>query len=190
MKIFLIWPWGVGKSSSGKILARLLDYTFIDLDTEFCEQIDNIGIFIKKNGYEKYCYENSRIFYTLLEKYSDNYVFVPSSGFLAHENLNKLTEKHLQTLQKTGISILLLPSKSLEESTNIILERQLNRGFWLIEEKERNKFIHRFEIYKHLWNIQIFSHNAPEVIAEEMKQKLSLYNSSLHGKNRSSLSNF
>lgn len=34
MRIFLIGPGGVGKSTTGNILAELIGYNFIDLDQE------------------------------------------------------------------------------------------------------------------------------------------------------------
>jgi len=39
MTIFIIGSGGIEKTTSGKILANLLGYTFIDLDYEFCGQI-------------------------------------------------------------------------------------------------------------------------------------------------------
>ena len=58
MIIFIIGPGGVGKTTSGEILAKLLSYKFIDLDQKFCEQIENIGTYINNEGYKKYCYKN------------------------------------------------------------------------------------------------------------------------------------
>lgn len=39
MKIFLIGPGGVGKTTCGAILANSLGYNFIDLDTEFASEL-------------------------------------------------------------------------------------------------------------------------------------------------------
>jgi shikimate kinase len=175
MKIFIIGPGGVGKSSSGKILAKLLGYKFIDLDLEFCDQIQNVGEYIKTIGYEKYCFENSELFNKILSEESDNFVFSLSSGFLVHEDSNELTTKHKQTLKENGVSILLLPSKSLEESTEVIIPRQLSRGFGLKEDSERKKFTHRYPLYKQMGDIKIFSIDNPESIAKQMKEKIDAY---------------
>lgn len=129
MKIFLIGPGGVGKSTCGAILANMLTYTFVDLDKEFCNRIEIISTYIQNKGYKKYCEENSKLFYDLLEKNKNNTVFALSSGFLVHENMNTLTTKHKKTLQTQGISILLLPSNDREKSTEIVVKRQLSRGF-------------------------------------------------------------
>jgi len=176
MKIFLIGPGGVGKSTCGEILANLLGYNFIDLDTEFCKRVENVGSYINKFGYEKYCLKNSKLFYEILSQYFENFVFSLSSGFLIHENMDDLIKKHKQTLKDVGISVLLLPSESLDGSTGIVVKRQLSRGFGLKEDREKTKFIQRFPIYKELGDIKIFSHAKPEIIAKQMKKEILLYN--------------
>jgi len=175
MNIFIIGPWWVGKSTSGRILADILQYKFIDLDKEFSNQIGDITKHIKEIGYKDYCLQNSNLFYKLLEETTEDTIFVLSSGFLVHENLEKLTNKHKITIKKEWFSILLLPSKSKGESTNIVVQRQLSRGFGLNEERERQKFRKRFDIYKKLGNIKIFSTDTPENIAKEMQEKIEIY---------------
>lgn len=156
-------------------MADRLNFKFTDLDTEFCQQIENIGHYINKYGYEKYCHANSNLFYRLLDQPTKNIVFALSSGFLVHENLNHLTAKHQKTLKQSGISILLLPSKSIEESTNIVVERQLTRGFGLKRDREIQKFTQRYPIYKKYGDIKIFSYDRPEIIAQQMNDKLNKY---------------
>jgi len=172
MKIFLIGPGGVGKSTCGKILAHLLGYHFIDLDQEFCDRIENIGNYIDANGYEQYCLENSKLFYNIIGKQVENCIFSLSSGFLVHENMNYLTEKHKRSIKDLGISLLILPSESLDESTDIIVQRQLSRGFSLNEEKEKRKIMHRYPLYKKMGDIKIISADSPESIAEQMKKEI------------------
>lgn len=176
MRIFLIGPGGVGKSTCGVILADILSYDFIDLDTEFCNRIENINVYINSEGYKKYCFKNSELFYDLLEKSSENSVFALSSGFLVHENLDKLISKHKQTLKEQGISILLLPSDSLEESLKVVVERQLSRGFNLKEDKEKTKFTRRFPKYKKFGDIKIFSYDIPEIIAKQIEKEIISHN--------------
>lgn len=176
MKIFLIGPGGVGKTTCGAILANLLGYDFIDLDAEFCKRIENVTAYINNNSYEEYCFENSRLFYDILNESAKNFVFALSSGFLIHRDLDKLVLKHKQTLKKCGISVLLLPSNSLKENVKIIVKRQLSRGFGLREDREKTKFIQRYPAYKDLGDIKIFSKKEPGIIAKQIKKKLSIYN--------------
>jgi len=175
MRIFIIGPGGVGKSTSGKILTKKLGYELIDLDNEFMNRVEHIGTFIEKNGYEKYCYKNSELFYSLLENSDINTVFVLSSGFLVHEGLETLTQKHAKTLQENGVSILLLPSKNKKEAVEIIVKRQLQRGFGLNEDNERRKFKERFTKYSQFGDIKIYSHKESEKIAEEMRIRLATH---------------
>ncbi len=176
MKIFIIGPGGVGKSTCGAILANLLSYNFLDLDEEFCKRVENVGNYINNNGYKKYCFENSKLFYKILSQDLENFVFSLSSGFLVHENLENLTLKHKQTLKEQGVSVLLLPSDSIDESTEIVVKRQLPRGFGLKEDRERTKFIQRFPTYKKLGDVKIFSQDKPKIIAEQIKKEIVLYN--------------
>lgn len=169
MIIFIIGPGGVGKSTSGKILAEKLKFNLIDLDLVFCEQIKIVGTYIQDKGYKSYCEENSKLFYQLLENINCDTVFILSSGFLIHEGL---AEKHHETLKERGISILLLPSNSIEESANIVVERQLQRGFGLQKESERQKFIDRYPKYLGKGDITIFSTDNPQEIANHMKEEL------------------
>ena len=65
--LFLIGPGGVGKSTVGALLAQAMSYRFIDLDSEFCEQVLNIRQYIQRNGYERYVRENAALCSRLTE---------------------------------------------------------------------------------------------------------------------------
>jgi shikimate kinase len=164
MRIFLVGPGGAGKSTSGKILAELIGVKFIDLDSEFCDRIDNIRSYIENYGYQKYCLTNSDLFYDILEELGEDFVFVLSSGFLAYEN-SDLISKHKKTIEETGLSVMILPSESFEECRDIIVERQLSRGFGLKREKEIKTISERFDLYKNYGDIKIFSCENPDIIA-------------------------
>lgn len=172
MIIFIIGPGGAGKTTSGKILAEKLNYNFVDLDDRFMEEVGDIGKYIADFGYEKYCFRNSELFYSKIKTIKGNLVFVVSSGFLAHEGLDNLTEKHKNDLQKLGITVMLLPSSDLIQCQDIIIKRQLGRGFGLREDREKEKIQSRFLVYKNQGDIKIFSNDHPEEIADLMKGEL------------------
>ncbi|MEK7460356.1 MAG: shikimate kinase [Patescibacteria group bacterium] len=171
--IFIIGPGGVGKSTSGALLASVLRIPFIDLDQVFMHRIGPIDSYIQEYGYKKYCLANSELFYSILTALLEQSVIVLSSGFLAHEEMDNLTTKHRDTLKEQGVSICLLPSVSIKESTDIIVRRQLARGFGLEEKRERKKFMERYRIYNNIGDIQIYSIMSPENIAIEMAAQLS-----------------
>jgi shikimate kinase len=174
MNIFIIWPWWVWKSTSWKILADRLWLKLIDLDQEFMKTIGNIWDYIHNIWYEKYYKKNSDLFSSLLKKHSSKYIFVLSSWFMTYTD--ELTKKHLEKIQKNWISILLLPSKSIKKSIDIVVKRQLLRWFDLDYEKEKNKIEARYMIYKKYWDIKIFSHNTPENIVNEMIENINNIN--------------
>ena len=172
MKVFLIGPGGVGKSTSGKILAEKLGYRLIDLDMEFMNQVGHICSFIDSFGYEKYARRNSELFYLLLTNSNNYIVFVLSSGFLVHKGLKDLVSKHARTIKTNGTSILLLPSKNKNDAVEIVVKRQISRGIGLKEEDERRKIKERYAKYLKFGDIKIFSQEKPEAIAEEMVKNL------------------
>jgi len=174
--IFFIGPGGVGKSTVGKIVSKKIQYDFIDLDEEFCAIVDNIGKYIQAHGYSSYCHKNSRLFYYLLKKQEGiPTIFALSSGFLVHKNEKVLTDTHKKTLKACGLCILLLPDRSKEVSVEIVIKRQMLRGFNLEENNERNKFLDRFEKYQKYGDLHIYSHKDPKDIAKEIKIKLDEY---------------
>ena len=131
-------------------MANLLGYNFIDLDVEFCKRVENVGSYISNKRYEKYCLENSKLFYEILSQHLENFVFALSSGFLIHENMEELILRHKQTLKELGISVLLLPSESLDEGVEIVVKRQLSRGFDLKEDREKQNLFNAFRFIKKL----------------------------------------
>ena len=170
--IFIIGPGGVGKTTCGKILAKNIGYNFIDLDTEFCKKIKNITKYIEYKGYKFYCYKNSILFENILTRINEDTVFVLSSGFLVHEGIDDLVKKHLRFIKRFGVSILLLPSVLIEDGIDIIIERQMNRGWKLNRKKEYLKFKDRFVKYKKYGDVKVFSCERPELIANLMQKEL------------------
>ncbi|MFZ2152462.1 MAG: shikimate kinase [Microgenomates group bacterium] len=171
MRIFMIGPGGVGKSTVGKILAKNLGYQLIDLDEIFWSKKENK--YLHTNFvYEKYCTDNSKLFYELLNTSENNCVFALSSGFLVYKDLANL---HKKTITKEGISVLLLPSPDIIVSRKIIISRQMNRGLKLENGREGQKVNERFYKYQRTGDIKMYSHDAPEIIAKDIEEKLVKY---------------
>jgi len=153
------------------VFAGLIGYVFVDLDSEFMARVGHIGQHIEDKGYLSYCRSNSALFYALIEEQSEDTVFALSSGFLVHEDTDPELSKHKDAIRDLGCSILLLPSRSIEETEKIIISRQMSRGIACQQKSERRKIRDRFlKYYKH-GDIQIFSTENPTCVAEEMKTK-------------------
>ena len=170
-RIFIIGPGGVGKTTCGRLFANKISFCFIDLDAEFTDRIGHIGDYIEAKGYLNYCRENSKLFYELLREQNTDTVFALSSGFLVHGEVDSELKKHVDSIRDLGLSILLLPSESLEETEEIVVTRQLARGFNCSEDRERQKIKERFHRYVQHGDIKIFSTNSPESIAETIRQR-------------------
>lgn len=140
----------------------------IDLDTEFCEGINNIGRYIRNNGYEKYVIENSRLFTKQLSIQSRPALFVLSSGFLATDTSPEILARNQKYIRQSGTSILLLPSLVPAEAAEIVSKRQMQRGFGLDRETEAAKYLARISTYQNFADHQIVSDKIPEEIAQEV----------------------
>ncbi|MBZ6948602.1 shikimate kinase [Klebsiella grimontii] len=171
--LFLIGPGGVGKSTVGALLAQAMNYRFIDLDSEFCEQLLNIRQYIQRNGYECYVRDNAALCSRLLaENPHKKRVVVLSSGFLATDVCPEIVAVNRQLVRQSGYSILLLPSDDIDIATRIVVARQLMRGFGLVREKEEMKFRQRFREYCALDDCRVVSSEEPERVAELVREKV------------------
>lgn len=169
MKLFLIGPGGVGKSTCGKILAQRLKYNFIDLDIEFINRVSGIKNWIESKGYKDYCKKNSELLFQLVKDKKQT-VIVLSSGFLVYDD--GLGNNNYQAIKKLGLTVLLLPARSKKETIEVVVGRQLSRGLGLDKETETKKIQDRFEKYLQFGDIQIYSSEKPEKIAQEIVTKL------------------
>jgi shikimate kinase len=145
--LFMLGPGGVGKSTLGHELGLQLGWPLIDLDFEFCEQLGRIGPFIATHGYERYRAENLALAERLVATSAKPSVFVTSSGFLAAPE-QSADRASAQRIIATGYGVTLLPSLNVDTATEIVVARQLTRGFGLEPAPEELKFRERFQIYR------------------------------------------
>jgi len=160
--LFLQGPGGVGKSTLGRELAQRLGWPLIDLDLEFCEQLQSIGRFIADHGYPRYRAENLALAGRL---------FVTSSGFLAAEP-HSADHQSARRIVAGGYGVTLLPSLDIDVATAIVVTRQLRRGFGLEQASEERKFRQRFHIYHQAGAMLVVSTDAAAAIAEELLDRL------------------
>ncbi len=167
---YLIGPGGVGKTTTGKTIANMLQPFFIDLDEEFCNQIENIDFFIQKYGYEKYMEKNATLYLDIVRKENRPFMMALSSGFLVTHIRPDIIQKNRDTVLSTGTSILLMPDENLNIAADIVVTRQLKRGFNLKEQREREKFFARAEKYISLADVRVNSSQEPEKVARDILQ--------------------
>ncbi|MDB5527931.1 MAG: putative Shikimate kinase [Devosia sp.] len=163
--LFLLGPGGAGKSTLGKALSAHLGWPLIDLDLAFCEQIDIIGPFIARHGYERYRAQNLQLAERLVASAPRPAVFVTSSGFLAADQQSN-DYRNAKALIATGYTVTVLPSLDVEQATQIVVARLLVRGFGFTHATEEPKFRTRFAIYKDEGDAQLIGvAPAPEMAA-------------------------
>ena len=173
-RIFIIGPGGVGKTTAGGELARLLDCPFLDLDQAFMARVGHIDAVIRGQGYARYVELNAQLFATLCEELPETCVVPLSSGFLARETPADLLAANQARVKAAGASIRLLPSQDLAIATQIVVARQMGRGLNLDEARETAKFVRRFSDYLDQGDLRIFSAAPPTQIAAEMARALGL----------------
>ncbi|MET0438936.1 MAG: shikimate kinase [Devosia sp.] len=171
--LFLLGPGGVGKSTLGRELAKILNWPLIDLDLEFCNRLDVIGRFIDQHGYQRYRAENLDLAKNLLSESTDPRIFVTPSGFLAAP-AGTPDNTEARRLISTGYGIVLLPSLDVEIATPLVVERQLQRGFGLERASEDQKFRDRFPILLNEGDALIISQDQPALIASTLVDALAL----------------
>lgn len=171
--LFLLGPGGVGKSTLGSELARILNWPLIDLDLEFCSRLDLIGRFISQHGYERYREENLALAKALLSESAGRQIFVTASGFFAAP-AGTPDNIEARRLVSTGYGIVLLASLDIEIATPIVVQRQLQRGFGLEKTSEDQKFRHRFQILINEGDALVISQAQPAQIASALVYALAL----------------
>ena len=172
--LFLLGPGGVGKSTLGLELARKLAWPLVDLDLEFCQQLGLIGDFLRAHGYERYREANLALAQKLVSFHKEPIIFVTASGFLAAQaGTRDNAEAH--NLIATGYGITLLPSLDLEAATQLVVARQMTRGFDVPQELEDRKFRERFPIYLREGDALVVSVASPPQIADTLIEALNIF---------------
>src|SRR2546425_11248052 len=83
--IRLVGPGGVGKSTTGALLAERLGVPFVDLEEQFNATVGNISNFIDANGYDAYAARNVSVYTdTLVGAADPGGVLALSSGFITY----------------------------------------------------------------------------------------------------------
>ena len=170
--IFLVGPGGVGKTSCGPHLAKLLGRELIDLDEIFMSGPGHIGRYINNYGYAQYVLANSKLFFDHIYHRTTPCICALSSGFLIAEVEIKTVEVNRSAVKEKGHSVLILPHADPNECSSIVVSRQLKRGINLQREIERPKFLQRLPVYKSLADQVIVYRGSPKGAANAILAQL------------------
>ncbi|WP_298938081.1 shikimate kinase [uncultured Ruegeria sp.] len=172
LHVFLIGPGGVGKTSSGPHLAKLLGREFVDLDEIFMSGPGHIGRYIKNCGYAQYVRENSKLFFEHIYQRTSPCVCALSSGFLIAEEEVEIVELNKSAVKKKGHSVLLLSHSDPDDCAKIVVARQVGRGLNLRQEIELPKFLARLPVYLSLADQVTVFRGRPEGAAHSIFTQL------------------
>lgn len=169
MKIFLVGFMGCGKTTTGKILAQKLNFSFYDTDTEISAITGkSISEIFKEKG-ESYFRELEKLIIQNLETVN-NCVIACGGGLPCHNNLiNKIN------LQGISIYLKLSSNRLFERLINEIDSRPLLQGK---SNKELQKFIsdtlneREFFYLQSKFKLSLKGHN-PEQVADTILNLLS-----------------
>lgn len=169
--VFIVGPGGAGKSTVGRLLAPILGRHLIDLDSEFCGRVGQIDQYIRSAGYIAYKQANSRLARALADEAPGPALMVTSSGFLSLDNPPETLLEN-RNLVAEGYSICLLPDADPDLAADIIVARQLERGFSSDAARERRTIGERFATYNAAGDMIVFSAAAPARIAAAIAARL------------------
>ncbi|MEM7711521.1 MAG: shikimate kinase [Pseudomonadota bacterium] len=144
--VSLVGPGGIGKTSSGPYLARLLGREFLDLDAQFMGEVGHIGDHIERHGYADYVCQNAEVFFRHLARMASPHVVALSSGFLIAETEFDIVLGNRRTVADRVRSVMPLPHADRETCATIVTDRPVRRGQSPTAERERPKFLKRLAI--------------------------------------------
>ena len=171
--IFLIGPGSVGKSTIGVLLAKKLNWEFVDVDQYFRREIDLIPKYVKQYSYQAYCRRNSTLLDNLIERFPSRAVFATPGGLLACEGDPNTADKNAKLID-SGVSVLLLPSQVASDSVDLIASRQIDRFSLEMskEEEEREMYIARHALYSKFGKIKIIGLYSPDETVDLILSRL------------------
>lgn len=195
--IVLIGPRSVGKSTTGKKIAKKLNCDFVDFDLYCSDKLkeegkgglwDFINAYVEKVGKEnthlawkEYGLWQRKIFKEFVLKFKDKNIVLDLGGGTLSEDLE---EKKVNgpLLKELGIKIFLfLPNKNEEKGIKTLFERECQRPHWKEQgwegdkllKKTRDDYYLRLDIFKEFADYIIYMNDKDvDFIANEVILKL------------------
>lgn len=114
----------------------------------FCDQILNIGHYIRAHGYPAYARRNGELLLRFLDGRSDKMLLVLSSGVLSTEMPEPFLTTILSRVRAIGPAFLIAPCAVDHEAADLVALRQIRRGHGLTYESQRLKYLQRISEYR------------------------------------------
>ncbi|MEM7245839.1 MAG: shikimate kinase [Acidobacteriota bacterium] len=136
--VHLVGPGGVGKTSTGRALARQLGWCFFDLDETFLARLGSIDACIEHSGLVAYARRNVGLYCRERARLPDDAVIALSSGFMLPRVSRPSHGALLDDIADDPLTRLLLPSFEVEPCVAEVVRRQLAKP-WLSTDARREE---------------------------------------------------
>ena len=154
MKLIIVGPRSIGKSTTGKVLAEKFNLDYFDFDEYIEDKLGGIDRHIKKNGVESYRVREERILLDFISELPDEFVISVGGGTVASQ-FEEISQRNTKVLKRLGKIIYLSPSENKNEAINILFEREKKRGGNKDYDETLKLFELRKSIYENLFDIKI-----------------------------------
>lgn len=181
--VTLVGPRSVGKSSIGKIMAKSLGWTFIDLDEHMNHVLNKhggIGGYTQKHGWNNYMKVLHKELKKLLASLKNRKVVLDCGGGTISSDFPE-SELNAHLLKRHSKIVLILPHEDEERGLQILLERERNRSHFFgwskkkLEEKTRKDYFDRLPGMKRFaYKIIHTNEQPPRKIAKTIEKLISI----------------
>ncbi len=126
MKLILIGPRSVGKSSVGSCLAKKLNVKYFDFDEYVDEKIGGIDKYIESTDVRSYRLEEKKLLSKFLSSLPKNCVISVGGGTIASQ-FKDMNKTNTTKLRSVGTIIYLFPTKNRKKAADILFAREKKR---------------------------------------------------------------
>jgi shikimate kinase len=168
MKIILIGPRSVGKSTIGKRLAAKLKLKYFDFDMVVEHELGDIDNYIKNNEVDSYRKKERKILVESLSKLTCEFVMSVGGGTVASQ-LHHISELNSRDLKNLGKIIYLSPSEDEDRSIELLRKRELKRKGNQSFEHTKKLYGLRRKIYEKIYDYKIIlEEKSPGEVVKEV----------------------
>jgi shikimate kinase len=166
VNIYLTGTYAVGKTATGKELAKILKKPFVDPDDLFKAKYGDHGAYGKKHGWRKLVIAISKLMRSI-----EGESVIPIALF-GKKKYDDLKLKDAKFCKKHGIIVLILPHRSLHKTIQICFTREQTRGYKIKKEDVRKRVMHSTPLYLEWADIVVYNEKDPRTTALRIKKEL------------------
>lgn len=175
MRIILIGPRSVGKSTVGKILAGKAKVKHFDLDDYADSKLGDLDEYIQKKGIDSYRTIERKFLLQLAKKLPAKFVLSVGGGTVASQ-MRRISESNCKSLKRLGTIVYLAPSRGVPSAVRTLRARERKRKGSQSYRHTSELYKMRMPIYEKICDIKIIAGNKhPELIAGKIFRKFNKY---------------